>query len=159
MSEEIQGQGRPTKYKPEYDNMAYLHCRKAGAKDSDLAELFNVAESTLNDWKLAHSSFRESLKKGKDEFDTDSVESALLNRALGCKVRETRISGGGDDDQAPAAVETVKELPPDPTACIFWLKNRNPERWRDKVEHEQSTDKPLSIEIVRATKPDENTTD
>lgn len=154
MSEQV---GRPTKYKPEYDNMAYLHCRKAGAKDSDLGELFGVAEQTINNWKNDHPSFLESLKKGKDEFDTDSVENALLNRALGCKVKETRISGGGDDDQAPAAVETVKELPPDPTACIFWLKNRNPERWRDKVEHDHDLTEvaPIKVEILptNASKP------
>lgn len=128
--------GRPTKYKEEYDNQAYLHC-KLGATDKDLAALFDVAESTLNDWKLLHDTFRESLKKGKDEFDTNGVENALLKRALGMSVKEQRFNGGGDDDEAPSAVETTKELPPDTTACIFWLKNRRPERWRDKQEQVQ----------------------
>jgi len=133
---DIMETGRPTKYKEEYDKQAYLHC-KLGAADKELAALFSVSESTLNNWKHDHPSFLESLKKGKDEFDTNSVENALLKRALGMSVTETRLNGGGDDDQAPAAVETTKELPPDPTACIFWLKNRRPERWRDKQEQVQ----------------------
>lgn len=128
-------QGRPTKYKPEYDNQAYLHCR-LGATDKQLAELFQVTLQTITNWKNDYPSFFASLKKGKDEFDTNSVENALLKRALGMTVTETRLSGGGDDDESPAAVETRKEIPPDPTAMIFWLKNRNPDRWRDKREHE-----------------------
>jgi len=127
---------RKTDYKEEYDRQAYLHC-KLGATDADLAQLFGVCEATINNWKLKNDSFLESLKKGKDEFDTNSVENALLKRAMGMTVTEQRVAGGGDDDEAPSAVQTTKELPPDPTACIFWLKNRNPSRWRDKQEQVQ----------------------
>ncbi|MCO7128318.1 helix-turn-helix domain-containing protein [Sporolactobacillus shoreicorticis] len=34
--------------------------------------------------------------------------------------------------------ERVKEVAPDTTAQIFWLKNRKPARWRDKKETELS---------------------
>ena len=33
-------------------------------------------------------------------------------------------------------VETVEHYPPDTTAMIFWLKNRQPDRWRDRAEVE-----------------------
>ena len=32
----------------------------------------------------------------------------------------------------------VKHIPPDTTAQIFWLKNRRPDRWRDKQQIEHS---------------------
>ena len=71
------------------------------------------------------------------------------------KIEEMRINGGGDDDEAPAAVRTVKELAPDPTAMIFWLKNRNPARWRDRPEHsetEDETDLNITLTVVDASK-------
>jgi len=33
-------------------------------------------------------------------------------------------------------VPTVKHYPPDTTAAIFWLKNRQPAKWREKQEVE-----------------------
>lgn len=149
--------GRPTKYKPEYDNIAYLHCRKAGAHNEDLAELFSVDISTIYEWQNVYPTFSEALKKGKAEHDTTRVENALLNRALGCTVTETRINGGGDDDKAPASVQITKELPPDPVSCIFWLKNRDPNRWRDKVAQEIGLSNAVApaVKIIRAAKKDD----
>jgi hypothetical protein len=31
---------------------------------------------------------------------------------------------------------TVKRYPPDTAAAIFWLKNRQRAKWRDKIEHD-----------------------
>ncbi|WP_263708046.1 transposase [Shouchella tritolerans] len=53
--------------------------------------------------------------------------------------------------------EKTKEVSPDTTAQIFWLKNRRPDRWRDKqeVNHSGAIDhgvdlKALSLEELRA---------
>jgi len=119
--------GRPTAYKPEYAKEAFEYCSIFGASDKMLAEKFKVSESTLNLWKLKHKEFSEALKRGKDEFDTQNVEQSLLKRAMGYTL-------GG------------KHYPADTTACIFWLKNRQPERWRDKQELEHSGN--LEINIV-----------
>lgn len=48
--------GRPTKYKPEYAEQARKYCL-LGATDAELAESFDVAEATINNWKLAHPKF------------------------------------------------------------------------------------------------------
>ena len=46
----------------------------------------------------------------------------------------------------------VEHVPPDVTACIFWLKNRDPEHWRDsqQLEHVLGkyiiSDKPMTEE-------------
>lgn len=121
--------GRPTRYRSEYAEQARKLCL-LGYTDKKLAEFFGVVESTLNLWKLRHPVFSESLKAGKDFADVNVVQ-ALYNRALGQTVKEVKTNEDGSSS------ETIKEIPPDPTSMIFWLKNRQPEIWRDKqsLEH------------------------
>lgn len=141
--------GRPTKYKPEYDKAAYKACKIFGADDKKLAELFEVTETTINNWKNDHLSFFESLKKGKDEFDTKNVEVSLLQRACGYVHDEIKYfahEGVVTDER-----KVTRHYPPDTIAAIFWLKNRNPDRWKDikAVEHSGPDKKPISIEILK----------
>lgn len=125
---------RPTLYKPEYAEQAKKLC-KLGATDRELADFFKVAESTLNLWKLAHEAFSESLKLGKAAAD-ERVEQSLYHRAVGYSHPDVHVSNfQGEVTLTPI----VKVYPPETVACIFWLKNRQPEAWRDKVEVEHST--------------------
>ena len=136
--------GRPTKYKKEYDEQAFKLCL-LGATDNQLADFFATTEQTINAWKKAHKSFLESLKAGKAEADA-RVADALFNRALGFTTKETKIS-------SDEVVNTTKQHPPDPTSCIFWLKNRQRDKWRDKPEAEdgdESTPQKVQIEVVDA---------
>lgn len=121
--------GRPTKYKPEYDKQAYKLCL-LGYTDDDLATFFEVDVSTINRWKVEHDGFRESIKNGKEIADIEVVES-LRRRALGMKLKKQVIKDG-------SIVELEDEIPPDPASMFFWLKNRQPKKWRDKqvTEHE-----------------------
>lgn len=119
--------GRPTNYKKEYDEQAYKLCL-LGATDKEMADFFNVKEQTINNWKKNHPSFFESIKRGKIVADAN-VAKSLYNRALGYSHPEDKIF---NDNGEPLIVPTVKHYPPDPTAAIFWLKNRKPAEWRDK---------------------------
>lgn len=126
---------RKSSYKPEYEGQVY-RLALLGLKDTEIAKFFNIAESTLNDWKLKHPEFLESLKKGKIEADGHVVK-ALYNRAIGMTVKtqqaiKVKLS---KDEESVEVVELKQELPPDTVACIYWLKNRQPDKWRDKVEH------------------------
>lgn len=140
--------GRPTKYKDEYCELAFNYCL-LGATDEDLARFFDVDESTINRWKIEHDEFCESIKKGKDEADA-LVARSLYQRAIGYqyleKKRESSDQGGVKDSV------TTKEVVPDTTAQIFWLKNRQPKLWRDKqeVDHQSSDGSmtPTKIEMV-----------
>jgi len=123
-------QGQPTKYKSEYDEQVEKLC-KLGSTDKDIANFFNVTDTTINNWKLAHATFFESLKRGKDHFDSELVEKSLRNRAIGCSHPETRVVVVNG---VPEKVEITKHYPPDSTAMIFWLKNRQSARWKDKQE-------------------------
>jgi hypothetical protein len=73
---------------------------------------------------------REALKIGKEIAD-EIVENKLYQRAIGYNYEETSTEKDGDRVKTK---KTIKEMPPDVTAQIFWLKNRLPAKWRDKQE-------------------------
>lgn len=124
-----EGGSGPTKYKPEYDEQAYKLCL-LGHIDSELADFFEVNEDTIHEWKKVHKSFSESVKKGKANSDAD-VAHSLYKRATGYDAPDTDIKMyEGQIIQTPI----IKHYPPDPTAMIFWLKNRQKDKWRDKQE-------------------------
>lgn len=58
------------------------------------------------------------------------VENALLKRALGYEYQEERIEVSEKDGKR--IIQTIKHVVPDTTAQIYWLKNRRPDKWRDK---------------------------
>src|SRR5215203_579552 len=120
-------------YNLEYAAQAEKACQ-AGFTDQELADLFGVSVSTINAWKTRHVDFLQALKRGKTEAD-DRVERALYHRAVGYshEVEKPMVI-----DKAVRIVTYTERMPPDTTACNFWLKNRNPEEWRDKVVKEMT---------------------
>jgi hypothetical protein len=122
--------GRPTKYRISFIRQA-IRLGRLGATDKEVADFFEVVESTLKLWKSEHPRFSAALKSGKDQADA-RVEQSLYRRALGYSHDAVKIfcSKDGDITEAPF----VEHHAPDTTACIFWLKNRQPELWRDKYE-------------------------
>lgn len=89
-----------------------------GLTDEQLAEKMGCGVRTLYDWKERFQQISQALKKGKEVVDYE-VENALLHNAL-----------GGDT-----------------TAQIFWLKNRRPDRWRDKPIEKTSEDMEVKVVI------------
>lgn len=132
--------GAPTPYKPEYCTQVEKLC-KLGATDKEIADFFDVVESTINNWKIAHPEFLESIKKGKIVADAEVADS-LYHRARGYTHDAVKIfpAGGETKDEngntvkGPLVVPYKEHYPPDTAAAIFWLKNRQRKLWRDKVE-------------------------
>lgn len=83
------------------------HWATEGATDEEIAKKIGIARKTLYQWKIKYSSIGNALKKGKEVIDFQ-VEDSLLKNALAGNV----------------------------VAQIFWLKNRRPDKWRDKREVE-----------------------
>lgn len=138
--------GRPTKYKPEYDQIAYSMAL-LGVTDAQLAAAFGVSEQTLNGWKSAHPNFLESLKSGKDEADAKVVRS-LYERALGYShpaVKIITVPRGNNQGSDIEEVPYTEHYAPDTTAAIFWLKNRQRQNWRDRMDMEQSGTLTLNV--------------
>ena len=121
--------GRPSLYKPEYAETARKLCL-LGMTDSQLAIFFEVSEQTINNWKKRHGEFAEALTQGKAIADAD-VAVALFRRAIGYTTTEQKIIATPD---GPKVFELKKTLPPEVGAARFWLKNRQPQHWRENVD-------------------------
>jgi len=127
--------GRPTKFQPEFvvqaEKLAGL-----GATDREVADFFEIDEATVYRWKHTHPDFCEALKVGKQTAD-ERVEQSLYRRALGYSHDAVKMFMPGGATE-PVVAPYVEHYPPDTTAAIFWLKNRKPDEWRDKVQTELS---------------------
>ena len=133
MSDKKRPVGRPTKYKPEYSAQAQKLCL-LGATDAEIADFFDVDVSTINNWKNEFPEFLESVKKGKMLADAN-VADRLYQRAMGYEAPDVDIRVvEGEIIETPL----TKHYPPDTPAAIFWLKNRQRSKWRDKVDNEVS---------------------
>lgn len=128
--------GRPPKYEPDYPEKAYK-LALLGAKNIEIAEFFEVNEDTIYEWKKVYPEFSEALKNGKVKADAE-IASSLYERAKGYEYIEQQVVKikVGRFEESVEVVAVKKVAPPDTTACIFWLKNRHPEAWRDKTEQE-----------------------
>lgn len=125
--------GRPSSYKREFAKQAEKLCA-LGATDNEIAAFFEVHPATLYRWKHQHEEFCESLRTAKETAD-ERVERSLYQRAIGYEQEEVKIfmpSGATE----PVYAKFTAKYGPDVTACIFWLKNRRSDRWRDKQEGE-----------------------
>ncbi len=138
-----------------------------GLTDEQIAHNMGINRRTLVDWKNKYPPISHTLKKGKEVVDTE-VENALLQKALGItktvqkpiKLKEVLYDNGKriSEKEHIAYAEEEVFIPPDTTAQIFWLKNRRPDKWRDKindVDGQENTQTPqVNINISAAKQAD-----
>lgn len=134
--------GRPTLYRDFYPEQARKLCL-LGATDVELAGFFDVDEATVHRWKLEYPQFCESIKEGKEIADA-TVASKLYHRATGYSHTSVKIFANPNTG-VEQIVPYEEHYPPETTACIFWLKNRQKEKWRDKQEIDQTVDMRVSM--------------
>lgn len=127
-----------------YDNdrfpyIAEVLCRNYGLTQAGIAPIFGVSVKAIEKWIQQYPDFKAAMVKGRDDFDSVKVEQTLLKRALGYKYTETTtktvtLKRRSDEGMVyvPAVETTIthKELPADVKAIMFWLTNRNSERWK-----------------------------
>lgn len=126
--------GQPTSYEDQYPEQA-RKLVELGATDLEVAEFFGVTVRTIYNWKHNHPEFFHALKRGKEHADA-TVEKSLFERATGYTIDSIKIFC--DKDGNVTKVPFQEHVAPDTTAMIFWLKNRKPAEWRDKIDHEHS---------------------
>lgn len=127
-----------------------------GLTDEQIADNIGIRRPTLYEWKKRHPDIANALKKGKEVIDRH-VENALLKRAIGYQFDEVTQEAvqvidpdTGKYVSKMAEIKRVtKEVQPDVTAQIFWLKNRKPEQWRDKQEIVHDGKLALDVDIER----------
>lgn len=112
-----------------------------GLTDEQIARNMGITRETLRVWRNKYSVISATLKRGKEVVDRQ-VENALLKRALGYQydevTREIVFDEISQKDELTVTKIVTKEVAPDTTAQIFWLKNRKPNEWRDRKDIEHS---------------------
>ena len=119
-----------------------------GLTDEQVSHNLGISTTLLYEWKNEYSEFADALKKGKEISDY-MVENALFKRALGYTFEETTYEavriGDGEPSNAMKIKTVVKEVAADTTAQIYWLKNRKPEKWRDKPDSDEKLKKLIAL--------------
>jgi hypothetical protein len=93
--------------------------------------------------------FGSALVVGKEEADQRMIRS-IYQRGVGYDYDAVKIFMPAGA-KSPIYAPYVEHVPPDPAAGMFWLKNRQPDKWRDVHQLEHVTgkyvisDKPMSV--------------
>lgn len=148
--------GRRGKYEDWLDEDSLLKVQgwaRDGLSNEQIAHNMGITFQTLYKWQDKYSELREALKKGKEVVDRE-VENALLKRALGYEYDEVTQEPVTDKDtgitEMRVTKRVTKQIVPDVTAQIFWLKNRKPDEFRDKRDVELSGSVDLGSIIEKA---------
>ncbi|QJU14795.1 helix-turn-helix domain-containing protein [Blautia pseudococcoides] len=128
-----------------------------GLTDEQISNNIGISRSTLAEWKKKYEDISDTLKKGKEVVDIQ-VENALLKRALGYSYEEVtkEICENPETGNLEMKItkKVKKEVVPDTTAQIFWLKNRKPDVWRDKHEVNSNSGEKAVEKYIRAIEED-----
>lgn len=148
--------GRRGKYEDWLDEDSLLKVQgwaRDGLSNDQIAHNIGITAKTLCEWQNRFSEFRNAIKKGKEVVDRE-VENALLKRAMGYEYDEITQEPVTDKDtgitEMRVTKRVTKQIVPDVTAQIFWLKNRKPEEFRDKRDVELSGSVDLGSIIKKA---------
>lgn len=130
---------------------------RAGLSDERIAKHIGISRSTLNEWKKKHQTIKEALGTGK-EIANRQVENTLFRLTQGgtvkvkkvFKLKKTQYENGKkiSEEEYLEAREEEEYIEPDFKAISFWLRNKAPEDWRDKVLENQDNDGPQENLII-----------
>lgn len=140
MADERKHRGQPTRYDPKAHVPWGASLARRGCSDEEIAGAFGVSVRTVYNWKKAHPEFLQALNECKRKADEAVVES-LYAKACGKVKRVTKKKRDvlDSDGRKVTLTEVIEEtLPPDTTAMIYWLKNRQPELWRDRPKQDDT---------------------
>jgi hypothetical protein len=140
--------GRPTLYKEDYNEQVKKLCL-LGATDKEISDFLQISESTLNNWKLEYPEFMESIRAGKQMADMEiahslynSAQDRIIPEQQAFKLKKVYYDDNGKriEEERVEIVEVGRSVPANDRSIQFWLKNRNPDRWKDKHEVEVTND-------------------
>ncbi len=104
---------------------------KDGLTEKQIAKNMGIGYSTLQAWKVQYQEIVDTLKRGKEVVDRE-VENALFKNAIGYETKEVIRERSPENGQMVVVKEIIRQVPPNTTAQIFWLKNRKRGEWSDR---------------------------
>jgi hypothetical protein len=132
-------------YDPKVHPFAVTFLAARGATQADIADAFGVTDRAIRKWMVVHPEFAEAFYRAAiDIFDT-RVQRSLAERAVGYAVdtEDTKVIDG-EIHRIPVR----KYFPPDVTACIFWLTNRLPHKFKRVVETKHTEEQIRSSKVI-----------
>lgn len=144
--------GRPSKYVRDFHVPWTRSLARRGLTVAEIAKEIGVSKSTYCKWVSENEELSDALNEGRSIADS-KVEDSLYRKAVGFTVteRKTILTTDKEGGSKPARVEILeREVPPDTTACIFWLKNRMASVWREQnnISIKAETDEKVRSEIA-----------
>lgn len=141
------------------EGLLLIQClARDGAKKSEIAEILGVTKKTLWKWGEEHPEVKNALLLGKDLVDY-KVENALLKAAVGYTKRKTITYIGvtkNSKNKSIGGEEIIEEVGPSVTACLAWLNNRKPDKWRRNRDNETTPDENKTGITINIVKGNEN---
>ena len=134
MKTDAKHRGKPTGYDAKSHVPWGASLARRGCTAGEIAEAFGITERTLYRWQKAHPELCHALKASRSQAD-EVVVASLYEKACGKatrRVKKVREVIGADGGKVRLTEIIEETMPPDTTAMIWWLKNRQPELWRDK---------------------------
>lgn len=120
-----------------------------GLTEEQIAYNMGINRRTLTEWKSKYDPISHVLKRGKEVVDRQ-VENALLKRALGYEYEEVTQEFNEETGKLQVTKVVNKQVAPDTTAQIFWLKNRKPDEWREKKDVDVTVQKSEKLNDIFA---------
>jgi hypothetical protein len=136
-------------YRPEFVEIARKLC-EAGATNQELGDEFGVTKRTIINWQQRHPEFAEALKLGKQIAD-DRMERTAYELSVGytTTVVETIKLRDERGNERTVQVEKQVEIPPNDKMLWYMLKNRMPDKYRDKTESVVHHEHHISVDEAR----------
>lgn len=145
------------------DHLMLIECwARDGLYYKEIADRIGISTATLSRWCQKYPEFDKAFHTGREIVDY-KVENALLKSALGFTTKEIKVTIGKQVKNGQVfeitKETTTKEIAPNVTACLAWLNNRRPDKWkrnRDKLfEEENEEETNLKVTIVRGPEKNE----
>lgn len=134
--------GQPEKYKNSFTRTAY-RLALLGLTNQQMAEILEISRESLNVYMQKYKKFSDAIHRGKAIADAE-IANSLYHRAKGYEKEEEELfTYRGDVVKG----KKIKHYAPDTTAATFWLRARQPELWRDRVEIDIHADTKKNVQV------------
>lgn len=135
------------KYSPSLHPAAISRLSSCGLNNRQIAEVLDIAVSTLIDWSNKYQVVRRALEIPRLERNLKVVD-ALYQRAIGYEHdhEDIRVAGG-----EVIITPVKKHVQPDVRAQEIWLYNRMPEHWKSRSAIELTGKDGGPLEYVNLT--------